>query len=124
MQSQPPLEETDVSRPEAVGEHVKKFTLRAGSKLARIMDLLQRSDGATISNLIEATGWLPHTTRATLTGLRKRGCAITRERIEGGDSVYRRTAAGAPDGGERFEIRSGTSDAAGTEPEPKANRAA
>jgi hypothetical protein len=123
MQSQPRLEKTNVSRPEAVGEHAKKLTPRAGSKLARVMDLLQRSDGSTISNLIEATGWLPHTTRATLTGLRKRGYAITRERIEGGDSVYR-TAAGAPDGGERSDVRSGTSEAAATEPEPKANRAA
>jgi hypothetical protein len=28
--------------------------------------------------LIEATGWLPHTTRAALTGLRKKGHAIAR----------------------------------------------
>jgi hypothetical protein len=34
--------------------------------------LLQRSDGATVPNLTEATGWLPDTTWAALTGLRKR----------------------------------------------------
>ena len=62
---------------------------REGSKLARVIDLLQRSDGATIPNLTEATGWLPHTTRAALTGLRKRGYAVIRERIGAGDSVYR-----------------------------------
>ena len=62
---------------------------REGSKLARVIDLLQRSDGATIPNLTEATGWLPHTTRAALTGLRKRGYAVIRERIGAGDSIYR-----------------------------------
>jgi Protein of unknown function (DUF3489) len=62
---------------------------RDGSKLARVINLLQRSDGATIPNLTEATGWLPHTTRAALTGLRKRGYAAIRERIGAGDSVYR-----------------------------------
>ena len=62
---------------------------RDGSKLARVIDLLQRSDGATIPNLTKATGWLPHTTRAALTGLRKRGYAVIRERIGAGDSVYR-----------------------------------
>ena len=58
---------------------------RDGSKLARVIDLLQRSDGATIPDLREATGWLPHTTRAALTGLRKRGYAVIRERIGVGD---------------------------------------
>ena len=30
----------------------------------------------TLAELIAATGWLPHTTRAALTGLRKRGYAV------------------------------------------------
>ena len=54
-----------------------------------MIDLLQRSEGATITDLIEATGWLPHSARAALTGLRKRGYAVARERIEGGDAIYR-----------------------------------
>ena len=61
---------------DVIGEHAK--TPRAGSKLARVIDLLQRTDGATILQLTEATGWLPHTTRAALTGLRKRGYAVAR----------------------------------------------
>jgi Protein of unknown function (DUF3489) len=49
-----------------------------------------RSEGAAIHNLMEATGWLPHTTRATLTGLRKRGYRIVLDRSEGKrDSIYR-----------------------------------
>jgi hypothetical protein len=62
---------------------------RDGSKLAMVIEYLQRADGATIVDLTQATGWLPHTTRAALTGLRKRGYAVIRERVGAGDSVYR-----------------------------------
>jgi hypothetical protein len=62
---------------------------REGSKLALVIEHLQRADGATIIDLTQATGWLPHTTRAALTGLRKRGYAVVRERVGVGDSVYR-----------------------------------
>src|SRR5208337_2780991 len=61
-----------------------------GTKLALLVELLQRDRGATIAELIAATGWLPHTTRAALTGLRKRGfaTAIDRSDKERG-SIYR-----------------------------------
>lgn len=48
-------------------------TVRAGSKQALIVGLLRRESGATLAELTEATGWLQHTTRAALTGLRKKG---------------------------------------------------
>jgi Protein of unknown function (DUF3489) len=53
---------------------------RGGTKLSRVLELLQRDCGATLEELIAATDWLPHTTRAALTGLRKRGCAVTIDR--------------------------------------------
>jgi hypothetical protein len=62
---------------------------RDGSNLALVIEHLQRADGVTIVELTQATGWLPHTTRAALTGLRKRGYAVIRERVGAGDSVYR-----------------------------------
>jgi Protein of unknown function (DUF3489) len=62
---------------------------RNGSKLAQVIELLRCTDGVTIVDLTQATGWLPHTTRAALTGLRKRGYAVIRERIGAGHSVYR-----------------------------------
>jgi hypothetical protein len=77
---------------------------RDGSKLARVIDLLQRSDGVSIPNLTEATGWPPHTTRAALTGLRKRGYAVIRERIGAGGSVYRISDAPA-DRGDRTVLQ-------------------
>jgi Protein of unknown function (DUF3489) len=94
---------------------------RAGSKLARVIDLLQRSDGATIPNLTEATGWLPHTARAALTGLRKRGYAVVRERFGAGDSVYRISDASAHRG-DRIVLPRNAMD--GRRPKQKAIQAA
>ena len=108
--------------PDDVGEHAKTAAPRDGSKLALVIDLLRRSDGATIVDLTEATGWLPHTTRAALTGLRKRGYAVIRERIGAGDSVYR--ISGAPaDGGDRIVVQT-EATTADREPKPKTNQAA
>ena len=56
---------------------------RTGSKLADVIALLRQHQGATIDELIAATNWLPHTTRAALTGLRKRGYGIERTRLDG-----------------------------------------
>jgi hypothetical protein len=62
---------------------------RGGSKLAQVIELLQRDRGATIDELIAATGWLAHTTRAALTGLRKRGYLVAINRADDRGSFYR-----------------------------------
>ena len=63
---------------------------RAGSKIDNVVKLLGRPEGATLAVLVEATGWLPHTTSAALTGLRKRGYVLERSREDGAESsVYR-----------------------------------
>ena len=54
---------------------------RSGSKLSKVIELLQ-GDGATVGELIALTGWLPHTARAALTGLRKRGYRIEIDRSQ------------------------------------------
>lgn len=46
------------------------------TKIGHVLALLRRDGGATMPELIAATGWLAHTTRAALTGLRKKGHAI------------------------------------------------
>lgn len=56
---------------------------RASSKTAAVIALLTRPNGATLPDLIAATDWLPHTTRAALTGLRKKGHSITRDKRDG-----------------------------------------
>jgi hypothetical protein len=57
------------------------FSARGTSKIAHVIELLSRGDGASVAELIEATGWLPHTTRAALTGLRKKGHQIEKARV-------------------------------------------
>jgi hypothetical protein len=66
---------------------------RSGSKQARIIKMLSRKSGATLEALVDVTGWLPHTTRAALTGLRKRGYEVVLERQDGKSSIYRITSA-------------------------------
>ena len=67
---------------------------RGGSKLARVIGLLERDPGATIAELIAATGWLAHTTRAALTGLRKRGYAVAIDRSDDKRRSFYRITAG------------------------------
>jgi hypothetical protein len=67
---------------------------RGGSKLARVIELLERDHGATIAELIAATGWLAHTTRAALTGLRKRGYAVAIDRSDDKRGSFYRIPAG------------------------------
>ena len=57
------------------------------SKTSLILGMLQRSEGASLEQMVEATGWLPHTTRAALTGLRKKGHTIERSKV-GGETRY------------------------------------
>ena len=62
------------------------------TKIAAVISLLQRKQGATLDEMIEATGWLPHTTRAALTGLKKKGHTIARDK-RGEATCYHITAS-------------------------------
>ena len=63
---------------------------RPGSKIGAVIAMLGQGTGATIGELASTMGWLPHTTRAALTGLRRRGYvfAIDRSDRQRG-SIYR-----------------------------------
>jgi len=63
------------------------------SKKASIVALLQRPDGAAIGELIKATGWQQHSVRAALTGLRKEGKELVRDKDAAGVTHYRLAAA-------------------------------
>lgn len=58
--------------------------------IGKVIALLKRKDGATLDEIIEATGWLPHTSRAALTGLKKKGHTIERAK-RGEKACYRIT---------------------------------
>ena len=64
---------------------------REGTKQAALVAMLQRPEGATIAEVVEATGWQPHTVRGALAGaLKKRlGLTIVSEKVEGRGRVYR-----------------------------------
>jgi hypothetical protein len=64
------------------------------SKKAAILGLLERPDGAAISDLTAATGWQVHSVRAALTGLRKDGKELIRAKDDAGVTRYRLAAAG------------------------------
>lgn len=64
--------------------------LRAGTKQAQIIAMLQRPEGATVAEMVEATGWQSHTLRGAISGALKKklGLPITSEKVEGRGSVY------------------------------------
>ncbi len=64
---------------------------RAGTKQATLIDLLRRPGGATIADLVKATGWQPHSVRGAISGALKKklGLTVTSEPIEKRGRVYR-----------------------------------
>ena len=85
--------EADVASAEASWQTAKDkpHRTRPDSKQALVIGLLQRPEGATIAQIMEATGWQQHTVRGTLAGtLKKRlGLTITSAKDAGGKRVYR-----------------------------------
>lgn len=55
---------------------------KAPSKISEVIDLLRRKQGALLTDIVEMTGWQPHTARAALTGLKKKGHAIESRRMD------------------------------------------
>ena len=76
-----------------VGNATPSPAPRATSKIASVITLLERAGGATLAEMVEATGWLPHTTRAALTGLKKKGHTISKDK-RGDVTCYRIAKAG------------------------------
>ncbi|WP_422062327.1 DUF3489 domain-containing protein [Sphingopyxis sp.] len=62
---------------------------RPQTKAATVQKLLARTKGATLAELTDATAWQPHTTRAFLTGIRKKGITLVRECRTNGDTCWR-----------------------------------
>ena len=64
---------------------------REGTKEVQLIAILRRPEGATIAQVIEATGWQAHTVRGAISGAlkKKRGLEVTSEKNEDGERVYR-----------------------------------
>lgn len=59
------------------------------TKAATVLKLLARNRGATLAEVMTATNWQPHSTRAFLSGLRKKGTVLIKETRKDGDTSYR-----------------------------------
>ena len=56
---------------------------KSATKHQRVIDLLSQDKGASLQELSTTANWLPHSTRAFLTGLKKRGFVIVSDKSEG-----------------------------------------
>jgi len=62
---------------------------QTATKPEAILKLVRRKKGTTLTAMQDATGWQPHSVRAALTGLRKKGHAIERVKDGKGMTIYR-----------------------------------
>ncbi len=63
---------------------------RKGTKQETLIEMLRAEGGATIDEIVEATGWQPHTVRGAMSGALKKklGLEVTSEKVEGRGRVY------------------------------------
>jgi hypothetical protein len=64
--------------------------VREGSKTAKVLGLLRRPDGASLKELMKATGWLAHSVRGFLSGTvaRKMKLKLVSAKSENGERRY------------------------------------
>jgi hypothetical protein len=94
---EPVLAKTEVAIHENAAEPTvaKLPTPRAGTKQAMLITLLRTPDGATMDEIVAATGWLAHTARGAMSGAlgKKLGLDVTSEKDATRGRVYRLPAA-------------------------------
>jgi hypothetical protein len=63
---------------------------REGSKTAQVVAMLQRKNGATLSEIMDKMGWQKHTVRGFMAGaMKKAGHTVESFKPEGGERTYR-----------------------------------
>ena len=69
----------------------RKPGTRAGSKQAKLIEMLKRAQGATIDEIATAFDWQKHTVRGAIAGALKKklGLDVKSEKVEGRGRVYR-----------------------------------
>lgn len=89
IEAAPEAEADAAPEPETLTKKPRK--MRSGTKQATIIEILRRAEGASLQQLMEATGWQMHTTRAVLSRTIQKdlGIPLTSEKTSGGDRIYR-----------------------------------
>jgi len=80
------------SGPASVAVTIDTAAPKKQTKAAMVLGMLRDEEGATLAELVTATGWLPHTTRAALTRLRKKNHNIEKGK-RGEETLYRIVSA-------------------------------
>ncbi len=70
---------------DAKGDAKAAPTPRTGTKQAQLIEMLRAPEGASIDEIVAATGWQPHTVRGAIAGALKKklGLEVTSEKVEG-----------------------------------------
>jgi len=89
MSSSPVLPEGTAATETELGRREAPLKAPATPKSDCVTRLLGRAKGATVAELREATNWQPHSVRAFLSGLRKKGFAVSKEQRKSGGTAYR-----------------------------------
>ena len=90
-----PIEEPATDTPTEAAAAPKARTPREGTKQATLIAMLRAPDGATIEEIMAATGWQSHTVRGAMAGALKKklGLEVTSEKVEDRGRVYKLPAA-------------------------------
>jgi hypothetical protein len=68
----------------------KASGVRQGSKTEKVLDLLKRSGGASLKEIMKATDWQPHSVRGFISGTlgKKMGLKVESTKTEDGERIY------------------------------------
>ena len=73
------------------GKGEKRVVGREGGKAAKVLALLERPEGASLKELVAATGWQAHSVRGFISGSlkKKMGLKVESYKCEDRDRAYR-----------------------------------
>ena len=87
-----PIDDSHLSEPMKAGlAAVAAMPVAKESKLALVIKLLSRPEGATIDDIVKATGWQKHTVRSAISHAlaKKRGYKIVSDKPKGEKRIYK-----------------------------------